>query len=97
MVTVIVPGTRVAVNVVVVDGVGMAKQAQALDTYADPHVLGIPVGFLKVRRRFSGPGPWAAGADTTATGGAYVYALLKQLSVMVVGIIVVVRDSVCSR
>lgn len=44
-VTVTVPGTKVWVTVVVVDGVGMDKHEHALEMAAEAQVVGMQVGF----------------------------------------------------
>lgn len=44
-VAVTVPGAKVLVKVVVVDGVGMDRQEHAVDTTAEAQVVGIQVGF----------------------------------------------------
>lgn len=68
-VLVTVPGRSVCVWVCVVDGVGMSRQEQALDTACAPQDAGRPVGRMIPPWRFCGGGP-------TAT------ALLRQVSVV---------------
>jgi hypothetical protein len=67
LVSVTVPGTRVCVTVLVVDGVGMDRQEQAVEMYLFDHSLGMPLGLLTNGiPRF----PSGAGADVSPSAGA---------------------------
>lgn len=76
-VTLMVPGDRVLVVVLETDGVGIDKQKQAVETYADGQAAGICFGFSNLAPRFPAA-PMGGGI-----AGALVYALSRQVRVTV--------------
>lgn len=81
--SVTVPGTRVVVMVLVVDGVGMLRQEQALEMAEAAQLDGKQVGFCTALRF------WFSAVVVA------VYAVLKQESVTVDVVRVTVAVSVC--